>query len=244
MAKCLFVALAAGLLAVGCFEVEDIDYQAVRLEADETRAWPEAGVNMVEVDNENGDIWLEAADTDGDSVVCELLYYATGKDTADAQEWLDKLEVSDNLTGDELKLECELPPDYDERNIGVEFEIESPAEKAVIVETTNGDVEVEGMTAGATVTTDNGNIACGLAQFEDPESAVLTTSNGNITLSLPAGVAATFDAVLTNGTITLTGFADVKYTTNEDKHKAGTINGGGPTIDLETTNGDIEIKAQ
>lgn len=244
MAKYLFVAVAAGLLAVGCSEVEDIDYQAVRLEADEARAWPEAGVNMVEVDNENGNVRLEADDTDGDSILCELLYHATGKDTADAQEWLDKLEVSDKLTGDELELECELPQGHGERNIGVDFEVESPSEKAAIIEVTNGNVEVKGMTAGATVTDANGNIACDLDQFEDPESAVLKTTNGNITLSLPAGVAATFDAVTTNGTTTLTGFSDVQYTTNEDKHKAGTINRGGATIDLETTNGNIEIAGE
>jgi len=244
LTKYLFVAVAAGLLAVGCTKVEDIDYQAVRLEADEARSWPEVGVNMVEVDNVNGNVRLVADDTDGDSISCELLYHATGKDTADAQEWLDKLEGTDMLSGDELKLECELPPGYGERNIGVDFDIDAPAEKAVILKTTNGNVEVEGMTAGATVTGDNGNIVCGLARLEDPESAVLSTNNGNIALSLPAGVAATFDAVLNNGNITLTGFADVQYTTNEDKHKAGTINGGGATIDLETNNGNIEIKAQ
>ena len=46
------------------------------------------------------------------------------------------------------------------------------------------------------------------------------------------------------GTVTVEGFVSVSYTTNNNTHKAGTIGGGGATVEIGATNGNVTIRAQ
>ena len=78
------------------------------------------------------------------------------------------------------------------------------------------------------------------------QSALLATTNGDVVLLLPSNVIADFDAITTNGEVTITGFGLVTYTVNEENPKAGSIGGisGGATIDIPVVNGDITIQAR
>jgi len=109
---------------------------------------------------------------------------------------------------------------------------------------TNGGVTVTDHQGSADVSTTNGGIDCSIELPEATQSADLEASNGRVTLSLPAVAAVTFDARTTNGSVTVEGFADVDYTTNEGTRKAGTIGSGGAEVEISTSNGNVTIKAE
>lgn len=256
----LCTALAATLLVVGCTKI-DPDPKAVQVEAEEPRAWAADGVDKIWIESVSGNIAVTAAG-DADSITADITRYATGEDSADALAWLDSVAVKDESNGGELEIECQFPSDFQGHNLGAAFQMSSPAGKSLRLELTNGDIDIDGMAAGAEldcvnsnvsivglqggalVEAVNGDVDCDLAALAAPESAVLSTVNGNLVLSLPAGVSATFDAQTGTGSVAVTGFGDVSYTTNEDRHKAGTIGGGGATVDLDGVNGNVTIRAR
>lgn len=122
---------------------------------------------------------------------------------------------------------------------------------------TNGGIRAEGLSGSLTAQTTNGAInarltgnAASLLRFDttnggidltmDKQPAGITagTSNGGITLRLPSDVKASLRAS-TNSSVS-TDFpvaGDV-----EKKRIRGTINGGGPLVDLSTSNGRIRIE--
>lgn len=112
------------------------------------------------------------------------------------------------------------------------------------LESSNGAMTVKDHIGSATVGTTNGGINCNLNLPEVTQSADLETTNGNVILSLPADAAVNFDASTSNGSVTVEGFASVSYTTNNNTHKAGTIGGGGATVEIGATNGNVTIRAQ
>jgi len=67
-----------------------------------------------------------------------------------------------------------------------------------------------------------------------------------VTLLLPADVSCTFDASTSNGEVTVvaSGFGSVNYTLSERTHKAGTIGSGASTVNIETSNASVTIRAR
>ena len=110
--------------------------------------------------------------------------------------------------------------------------------------TSNGGVAVQVHRGGISISTSNGAIECDLAELGPTESATLVTSNGKVTLCLPAGVSASFDAETSNGDIAITGFGYVEYEVSERTHKRGLIGSGSSSVTIATSNGDILIRAR
>ncbi|MEO0081265.1 MAG: DUF4097 family beta strand repeat-containing protein [candidate division WOR-3 bacterium] len=110
--------------------------------------------------------------------------------------------------------------------------------------TTYGEVQVQVHRGGISVSTTSGNIDCDLAELGATETANLTTSNAKLTLYLPADVSATFDATTSNAEVTVTGFGPVSYEISERWHKRGRLGSGASIITLNTSNGDILIRAR
>lgn len=109
---------------------------------------------------------------------------------------------------------------------------------AARLETTNGDVTVKEAKGSVDAETTNGSIAVSLVEHNGQNMRCETT-NGGIRLTLPEGFHAELDAETTNGGI----HSDfgVTSTSWSKHHVRGTINGGGPVLQLETTNGSIHI---
>lgn len=255
----LFVLLCVIISIVACTTETEYDYE---LERTETRTWPAAGINEINAATVNGAISVAATlDT---LITTEITRGCRGEDSLDAEDHIDDIVVTDNVASGQLNLEGDMPDDDPDRSYRADFDMTAPAAIFVDFATVNGAVLIQNMTAGAriritngTVTTENlrggidvatvnGAMDCDMEELAANQSAIMATTNGDITLLLPSDVVAEFDAITTNGEVTVTGFGSVTYTTNEMSHKAGTIGSGGSsaTIDITVVNGSVTIQAR
>jgi len=111
-------------------------------------------------------------------------------------------------------------------------------EGSLIVNTSNGAIEADKvtLTRRSSFTTSNGTITLGIADLAG--SLSLRSSNGTLRLNVPHGFKANIEAKTSNGTI-------VMKEQNREQTVKDTlytpINGGGPMVDLRTSNGGIII---
>jgi DUF4097 and DUF4098 domain-containing protein YvlB len=139
----------------------------------------------------------------------------------------------------------------------VEYDVTVPRSMSLELETTNGPIEVNGVsgtlkaetTNGQVVlarcagnvdaSTTNGSVKAELLTVARDRMNRLSTTNGRIVLKVPPSLAAEIDASTTNGSIE----SELPVTTHSIGHHSlrGTINGGGASLRLRTTNGSIAI---
>lgn len=108
------------------------------------------------------------------------------------------------------------------------------------LETTNGRIDVERCSGALEAATTNGSISAELTQVTKGQPLRFETTNGRIEVVLPPTVALDVDASTTNGGIK----TDLPIATRSvDRNSLrGTINGGGTSLRLRTTNGSISIR--
>ncbi len=133
-----------------------------------------------------------------------------------------------------------------------------PANTKVVLDTTNGEIEVVNVTASAQMETVNGQInARGLGGDVkastvnggvDIALAALTgdvnveTTNGGVTVRLPADAKALLLGRTTNGGLSVDGL-QVEEVERSRRRLEAKLNGGGRRIEAETTNGGITFTA-
>ena len=127
----------------------------------------------------------------------------------------------------------------------------------VNAETSNGAIEVSELTGNAVLHTSNGHIQAdhvsGTVEAESSNGSITlnfdappksdihaTTSNSSIELSMPANSPARLRADTSNGSIT-SDFDVSQQRAVSKNHLEGTVNGGGPLLALETSNGSIKV---
>lgn len=106
--------------------------------------------------------------------------------------------------------------------------------------TTNGEVRLARIEGAADAVTTNGSVAVEMAVLANGGKMQMETTNGNIALTLPREIRANLDAETTNGRVNI----NYKLTTEgviTSKSIRGTIGGGGVRIELQTTNGNIDV---
>lgn len=109
----------------------------------------------------------------------------------------------------------------------------------VEVDTTNGRIEVTRCSGSVNAGSTNGAIRVELLRVTPGSSMRFETTNGGITLAVPPDIAASVEAGTTNGSVS----TDVPITTSSFGKNSlrGTMNGGGSSIRLRTTNGSIKV---
>ena len=109
------------------------------------------------------------------------------------------------------------------------------------LDTTNGKIEVKRCSGSLDASTTNGGISAELVRLAKNESLRFETTNGRIELALPPSTGADLDASTTNGSIN----SDIPVATTRTSSNSlrGTINGGGTSVRMRTTNGGISIKS-
>jgi len=258
MFKTLSLFALALLLIIACGDETTEDYQ---LEDTETYTWSAGGINQIIGITVNGDITVIAVQETTITAVVTRICIA--EDSTTAAEHIDDIVVTDTISSNILTLEADFPDTTMENiDLTANFDFTCPEQLYLDLAIVNGSASLSDMIAGADIvlvngsltmdncqgsiigTLLNGTIDCDLSVLAAADSAILTLTNGDITLSLPSDVSATFDAFTGNGTVTVTGFSSVSYTTDESNHKAGTIGGGGAVIDLGVTNGNIILQAR
>jgi hypothetical protein len=149
--------------------------------------------------------------------------------------------------------------EWEDNDVVVDFTISVPAGVAFDGSTVNGGIAVSGLSADVEVNTVNGGIevaSTGTVEAKTVNGSIdastgaaswsgtleFKTVNGSIHLSLPAGAAAAVSAQTLNGDFSSDFPLTVEAGEWGPKKVSGSIGSGGGRLDLETVNGEIEIR--
>ena len=219
-----------------------------------TRSYPITATGTVEIVNANGRI--EITGTDGVQVEVGAVRTARAMTDEDAQKVLAELQIVESVTADLVRLETKAPTG-EGRRVDVEYHIKVPASVSVRLRNANGTIEVVALNGAVKAETDNGTVigrqltgaveattTNGSVRLEVDGVAVggirAETVNGRVELTLPSGAKADLQATCMNGRVTVNGLkVDGPETTR--RRVEGRLNGGGPKVVLETTNGQIQL---
>jgi hypothetical protein len=188
-----------------------------------------------EVKNALRDLRVEMQPRDGGLVVTTH-YPKEGHGAASLFDW---------LTGDDIDAEVRytvtvprtMNVDVTNTNGGIHL---TDVSGKLELDTTNGKIEVTRCAGSLDASTTNGSIKAELVRIAQGQPLHFETTNGRIDVSVPASAAADVDAVTTNGSIS----SDLPVSTTRTSSNSlrGTINGGGTSMRLRTTNGGITIR--
>ena len=252
--------LAAALSAAGC------DLMTAELRAEQTAQWqktyPITASGSVEIDNVNGKIIVEPST--GSSIEVTAVKKAKGASDEAAKAALDRITFAEDVSGDHVKIEAKFPHNegiFSGTNGSVEFHVRVPASLnakfttvngevnlhglagRVTAETTNGGVKAQDMTGQLDASTTNGGLEIDLAKIPDG-GVKLDCTNGGIEVRLPKDAKATISASITNGGIT-TGDLPIESTGENSRRRLdGRLNGGGPRLEIDGTNGGIKLSSR
>jgi putative adhesin len=214
----------------------------------------------LEISNISGKIDVEPSTGNSVEILAEKTARAASSEAA--KEALGRIEIQESASATNVRIETKV-----QRNAGglfaraeqrVHYTVKVPALLEVRLSTVNGGIELRGLkgrvTAEATnggvkahdvsgpidASTTNGGVEVELAQVAEG-GVKLGCTNGGIELRLPADARATISARVTNGGIDTGGLKIETVGESTRRRLDGRLNGGGPTINIEGTNGGIRI---
>jgi hypothetical protein len=251
----LALPLAAGCDIVGAgFHEQESDQW--------TRSYPLQAGGRVEVVNVNGKIAVTGTDTNTVEVVA--LRIGKGSNPESAKQALSRIEIREQASADLVRLETKLPSSSGFFGHGggeVRYTIKLPFGAQVRLETVNGGIELEHLQGRAVLETTNGGIvARGLVgpveasttnggievDLEEvaQDGVELECTNGGIRLRVPRNAHANVTARVTNGGIDVSGLEMEVIGEQTRRRLEGRLNGGGPRIQIEGTNGGIKLSGK
>jgi hypothetical protein len=240
------------------------DIAAGKAEDTWSRTYKVADKGRFELINVNGRI--TAVPTDGSEVVVEGHRVAKATSDEAAKDLLAKLEIREEIGDSTVRVESR-PPRFNGGFSGLQIEWTVKVPKGVVLDlrtvnggvrlngianevhakTTNGGVHGEKIDASVLeATAVNGGIEIALAKpLESSDSIEMETVNGGVSLELPNESKATIEARCVNGGVRVEDL-DIKREeqANDFERKrrlSGTMNGGGASVKLNTTNGGIHV---
>jgi len=240
------------------------DIVTADLRSEETARWNKAYTldanGRVEIGNVNGKIVVEAGE--GSAVEVTALKKARGASPEQAKAALERTSIVESVTPGNIKVETKIARlegiVMNAGNVQVEYNIKVPAGAEVRLTTVNGGIEIAGLTGRVMAETTNGGVeARGVSgQLEasttnggldiDLKSVAeggvkLECTNGGIKVRLPRDAKATISASIANGGISA-GDLPIDITgENTRRRLQGRMNGGGPRLEIEGTNGGIRL---
>lgn len=247
----------AGASLVACDVVVSSMNAKGKAQDEWSRTYPIAPDGRVEVTNISGTI--EVLGTSGQQVEVRAVRIARANTDEAAKELLRQVEIKEDHTQGLVRLETVMPSGTGFRSSGsVRYYLKVPAAVSVRIRNTNGQVRVEGVKGSVHAETTNGGVRgralAGEVQATTTNGGVdlavdaLTdggiraeTTNGGVELTVPETVQAQLRATCVHGGVSVSGLT-VDGETRRNLVE-GKINGGGPRISLETTNGGIRVRA-
>ncbi|HEY2906139.1 MAG TPA: DUF4097 family beta strand repeat-containing protein [Vicinamibacterales bacterium] len=205
-----------------------------------THSYPLAAGGEVEIINTNGAIEFEPVDGSTVEVRAERIAKATTDDGA--RELLPRVTISENTNAKHVTIKTEgLGGLVIGASVEVRYHVKAPRTAPIRASNTNGQITINGMGGKIVAHTTNGAVVMDLGAVADKIDA--STTNGAVTLTLAADAKADLSASVTNGGISVTGLK--LETTEQSRRKLeGKINGGGPSVELHTTNGAVRVRAK
>ncbi len=240
----------------------DVVFQGMNAQASDqwTRTYKLEEGGTVEITNPNGMIDVSpSADATTVEVVAERRARA-GTEAAARQE-LKAIEITEQVTPKQVRLEVargRSSMHFGRQSREVSFKVKVPRSASVKLNTRNGELRIVGITGPVKADSTNGNVVCenvggaveigatngdlkvqvtGIA----PDGIRMDTTNGDIDLRLPGNAKASISARWVNGDFETSGLKPEGQ--SERRRYTGSLNGGGPRIELNTTNGRIRISS-
>src|SRR3954464_2655351 len=223
-----------------------------------THTYPLTAGGEIAIDNTNGKIEVEGTDAAPVQVRAERI--AKGATDAAARELLPRIVIKEDATPDRVSVRTERMGGI---MIGASFEVRyhvrAPKNAVVNVSNTNGQVTLTGLNGKVSAHTTNGQVRgdalTGAVEARTTNGSVnmdlsaigkepvrLHTTNGGVTLTIPESAKADIAASVTNGGISVGDFQNLDVGEKTRRRFEGRLNGGGTSIELETTNGGVRIR--
>jgi Toastrack DUF4097 len=254
----LLPVLFALVTSAGC------DIVTADLRSEETAQWHKTyqleANGRVEIGNVNGKIEVEPST--GNTVDVTALKKARGASPESAKKALERATILEDVSSSRIKIDTKIARQegisFGGGGVQVEYHVKVPAGAEVKFTTINGGIEITGLqgrisaetTNGGVTTrnvggqleasTTNGGLDIDVSKVNDG-GVKLDCTNGGIKLSLPRDAKATISASITNGGISA-GDLQIELTgENSRRRLEGRLNGGGPRVQIEGTNGGITL---
>jgi DUF4097 and DUF4098 domain-containing protein YvlB len=220
-----------------------------------------AAGGRVEITNINGKIELTGSDTDKVEVNAEKV--GRGATPEAAREALKRIEIREDVSPGRIHVETKLQhvAGFNTGGGEVRYTVRVPVGASVKLETVNGGIEVENVAGLAELETTNGGIVArrvggalkasttnGGVEAEVEKLAAdgvqMECVNGGLRLTLPKDAGADIDARVVNGGINVDGLDVESHGERSRRRLEGRVNGGGPKVRIEGTNGGIRISGR
>jgi hypothetical protein len=217
----------------------------------------------LEISNINGKIDVEPSVGNAVEIVAEKSARAGSTDAA--KEALVRIEIKETVSPTDVRIETKVQRQagglFSRAEQQVHYLVKVPAllevrfstvnggieltglKGRITAETTNGRIKAHDVSGSIEATTTNGGVEVELAQVAD-SGVKLGCTNGGIELTLPSDARATISARVTNGGIDTDGVKIETLGESNRRRLDGRMNGGGPRIDIEGTNGGIRIASR
>jgi Toastrack DUF4097 len=221
-----------------------------------TRSYTVTAGGTVEVINTNGIIEV----TQGAGPAVEVRAERQAKASTDeaAKAMLARVEMLEKVTPDSVRVETKAPKSFGRSGVLVKYFVTLPKGLRVRASTTNGSINLTGLANDVDASTTNGGI-----RGQGLEGSILatttnggvslalnglgtsglraTTTNGGVEVELPATAKADISVHVTNGGISVENLQVETVGTQNRRTLEGKLNGGGPRVELSTTNGGIRL---
>ena len=223
-----------------------------------TRSYPLAAGGEIRISNTNGRIEVEGVD--GSTVEIRAEKIARAATETGARELLPRITIKEDVQPDRVSIETERMSGI---MIGAAFEVRyhvrapkgavvnvtttnggiglTALSGKVVARTTNGGVNAKEQAGGIEARTTNGGVTIDFAQL-GPERVSARSTNGGVVIMLPESAKADVTASCTNGGIIVSPELTLAVTEQSRRRLEGRLNGGGTSIELQTTNGGVRIK--
>lgn len=222
----------------------------------------EAG-GRVEISNVNGKIDVVAWDRNDVEVVAKKTGRAATQEAA--KEALGRIQIVDSTKDGVVRVETKIDRSggglFGNNNGQVEYTLRVPTGADLTLSTVNGGVEIDGGTGRIVAEATNGGIrargVAGPVEASTTNGGVhldltavhadgvkMECTNGGLHLLLPADARATISARVTNGGIDTSGLEMQTRGESTRRRLDADLNGGGARIQIEGTNGGINIRAR
>jgi hypothetical protein len=211
---------------------------------------------------------IEVTGTDGSQLDVRIVQEATGMTKDAVRQALDAVSVQETASADRVSIEVRSPSgDMPGGRVSTRATVRLPRGLTTTINARDGEVRLEnvdgtstvaltngtifgrGLAGALTASVANGRLVLDLARVTAP--LTLTARNGNVNLGIPTDGRANVDATVTNGRITVDSkLAIVSDTPGGDGGRrlplnrlSGRLNGGGPGIEVQVTNGAVRFTA-
>jgi hypothetical protein len=253
----LYLLAATAALMAGCGVVGERRHVKI------VREWPAAGIERIEVRGINGDVQVEAVQTDRLNLVADVRARGVAPDEKDENRGYFETEV----VGSTLRIVQKGHKGRRGRIIifpfskqtEIDYMLKVPERIAVDLTTVNGRIATRGVAGDAMLRSVNGTIDAEVAGAKDFEAqtvngriratfrkafagARLKTVNGGVQAILPASASFTCDLAQVNGDFEASFPLNI-HSNPGRRRVSGEVNGGRYELKISTVNGSVRVQS-